>query len=195
MLLLAVLLKSVLFCDLDGPFLSFVKKERSHRAVSRNFPLLVPILILLSNCINSSSLFPVAILCTLLHRETTSFEVKYLHPPVGYSGPPSTINDPSIKSCPEEKTKYMKTFLKLLLLSVSIAARKTMLVKNQVCAPLAQYWNLSCLNEATNYSCNGDILVGSNGGHDLHLQEHPIVDKHLRLDHFPSFDCGIVHLV
>ena len=40
-----------------------------------NFPLRVQILILLSNCINSSSLFPVAILCTLLHRENTSFEV------------------------------------------------------------------------------------------------------------------------
>ena len=35
------------------------------------FPLLVPILILLSDCINSSSLFPVAIMCTLLHRENT----------------------------------------------------------------------------------------------------------------------------
>ena len=35
-----------------------------------NFPLRVQILILLSSCINSSSLFPVAILCTLLHRET-----------------------------------------------------------------------------------------------------------------------------
>ena len=46
-----------------------------------NFPLLVPILILLSDCINSSSLFPVAILCTLLHRENTSFEVWYLHSP------------------------------------------------------------------------------------------------------------------
>ena len=43
-----------------------------------NFPLLAPILILLSDCINSSSLFPVAILCTLLHRENTSFEVWYL---------------------------------------------------------------------------------------------------------------------
>ena len=43
-----------------------------------NFPLLVPILILLSDCINSSSLLPVAILCTLLHRENTSFEVWYL---------------------------------------------------------------------------------------------------------------------
>ena len=46
-----------------------------------NFPLLVPILILLSDCINSSSLVPVAILCTLLHRENTSFEVWYLHHP------------------------------------------------------------------------------------------------------------------
>ena len=46
-----------------------------------NFPLRVPILILLSCCINSSSLFPVAILCTLLHRENMSFEVRYLHTP------------------------------------------------------------------------------------------------------------------
>ena len=46
-----------------------------------NFPLLVLILILLSDCINSSSLFPVAVLCTLLHRENTSFEVWYLHTP------------------------------------------------------------------------------------------------------------------
>ena len=37
-----------------------------------NFPLLVPILNLLSCCSNSSSLFPVAILCTLLHRENMS---------------------------------------------------------------------------------------------------------------------------
>ena len=44
-----------------------------------NFPLRVQILILLSGCTNSSSLFPVAILCTLLHRENTSFEVWYLH--------------------------------------------------------------------------------------------------------------------
>ena len=33
------------------------------------FPLRVPILNLLSSCINSSQRFPVAILCTLLHRE------------------------------------------------------------------------------------------------------------------------------
>ena len=46
-----------------------------------NFPLRVQILILSSSCINSSSLFPVAILCTLLHRENTSFEVWYLHTP------------------------------------------------------------------------------------------------------------------
>ena len=46
-----------------------------------NFPLRVQILILLSCCSNSSSLFPVAILCTLLHRENTSFEVLYLHLP------------------------------------------------------------------------------------------------------------------
>ena len=44
-----------------------------------NFPLRVQILILLASCINSSSLFPVAILCTLLHRGNMSFEVWYLH--------------------------------------------------------------------------------------------------------------------
>ena len=43
-----------------------------------NFPLRVQILILSSSCINSSSLFPVAILCTLLHSGNTSFEVWYL---------------------------------------------------------------------------------------------------------------------
>ena len=46
-----------------------------------NFPLRGQLLILLSCCINSSSLFPVAILCTLLHRENMSFEVWYLHHP------------------------------------------------------------------------------------------------------------------
>ena len=70
-----------------------------------------------------------------------------------------------------------------------------MLVQSQVCALLAQYWNLSCSNEATNYSCNGNILVGSNGECDLRPQEHPFVDKHLRFDHFQSFDCGMFHLV
>ena len=45
-----------------------------------NFPLRVPILILLSCCSNSSSLFPVASLCTFLHRGNTSFEVWYLQP-------------------------------------------------------------------------------------------------------------------
>ena len=35
----------------------------------------------------------------------------------------------------------------------------------------------------------------SNGVYDLHLQEHPIVDKHLRLDHCQSFDYGIFHLI
>ena len=34
---------------------------------------------------------------------------------------------------------------------------------SQVCAPLAQCWNLSCLKSASNYSWNGHILVGSNG--------------------------------
>ena len=35
----------------------------------------------------------------------------------------------------------------------------------------------------------------SNGECDLHPQEHPIVDKLLRLDDFQSFDYGILDLV
>ena len=34
----------------------------------------------------------------------------------------------------------------------------------------------------------------SNGECDLHPQEHPIVDKDLRLDDFQSFDYGILGL-
>ena len=33
-----------------------------------------------------------------------------------------------------------------------------------------------------------NILVGSNDGYDLSPQEHPFVDKHLRLDHVQSFE-------
>ena len=53
-------------------------KDDSGFSTFLNFPLRVQILILLSCCNNSSSLFPVAILRTLLHRENTSFEVWYL---------------------------------------------------------------------------------------------------------------------
>ena len=35
----------------------------------------------------------------------------------------------------------------------------------------------------------------SNGECDLHPQEHPIVDKDLRLDDFQSFEYGILDLV
>ena len=52
--------------------------DNSGFSIFLNLPLHVPTLILLSCCIISSSLFPVAILCTLLHRENTSFEVWYL---------------------------------------------------------------------------------------------------------------------
>ena len=38
-------------------------------------------------------------------------------------------------------------------------------------------------------------LVKSDGGYDLHPQEHHIVGKVLRLDYFQSFDCGILDLV
>ena len=56
--------------------------SRNHiKSTIKNFPVLVPILILLPSCNNSSSLFPVAIMCTLLHRISTAFEVWYLHTP------------------------------------------------------------------------------------------------------------------
>ena len=55
---------------------------------------------------------------------------------------------------------------------------------------------IAYLNEATICSKSGEsILLRSNGGYDLHQQEHPIVDKDLRLDDFHSFDYGIHHLV
>ena len=56
-------------------------EENSGFSTFLNFPLRVQILILLSSCINSSSLFRGAILCTLLNRENTSFEVWYLQTP------------------------------------------------------------------------------------------------------------------
>ena len=59
--------------------LCYQAMDNSGFSIFLNFSLRVPILILLSCCINSSSLFPVAILYTLLHRENTSFEVWYLH--------------------------------------------------------------------------------------------------------------------
>ena len=60
------------------------------------FSVLVSIIHLLSGCMNWSSLFPVAIYCTLSHRENMSVEVLCLHPPVGYSRPLSAVNDPSV---------------------------------------------------------------------------------------------------
>ena len=41
----------------------------------------------------------------------------------------------------------------------------------------------------------GNILVLSNGECDLHLQEHPVVDKLLRLGDVESFEYGISDLV
>ena len=41
----------------------------------------------------------------------------------------------------------------------------------------------------------GEYSCGSNGGYDLHPQEHPIFGKVLRLDYFQSFDDGILDLV
>ena len=70
-----------------------------------------------------------------------------------------------------------------------------MLVRNQICAELAEYLNLSCSNEATNYFCNCNILMVSNGVYDLRPQDHPFVDKDLLFYQFESFDCGIVHIV
>ena len=59
-----------------------------------------------------------------------------------------------------------------------------MLVWSQIFAALAQYRNLSCSNEATNYFCNSYVLVASNDVYDLRPQDHPFVDKDLRLDQF-----------
>ena len=77
----------VMQCHAIIDVVSGVRVMLCHQAIDNsgfstflNFPLRVQILILLSCCINSSSQFPVAILCTLLHRENTSFEVWYLHP-------------------------------------------------------------------------------------------------------------------
>ena len=39
------------------------------------------------------------------------------------------------------------------------------------------------------------FLCSQNVGYDLHPQEHPIVDKVLRLDDFQSFNDGILDLV
>ena len=60
-----------------------------------NFPLRVKLLILSSSCINSSSLFPVAILCTLLHLENVILGVVFTHTVV-YNRPPSAVNDPYV---------------------------------------------------------------------------------------------------
>ena len=75
----------VMLCHQSMDVVISVRVMLCHQAIGNsgfstflNFPLRVQILILLSSCINSSSLFPVAILCTLLHRENTSFEVWYL---------------------------------------------------------------------------------------------------------------------
>ena len=55
-------------------------------------------------------------------------------------------------------------------------------------------FGIDCSNEATNYSCR-EYSCGSNGGYDLHPQEHPIFGKVLRLDCFQSFNDGILDLV
>ena len=43
--------------------------------------------------------------------------------------------------------------------------------------------------------CKASVLVGSNGGYDLHPPEHTIFGKVLRLDYFQSFDDGILDFV
>ena len=102
-----------------------------------NFPLLVPILISLSDCINSSSLFPVAILCTLLHRENTSWDggVAFTHT-IGHNRPPSTVNDPS--------TTKMNEFKKImpwrLVPNTSITSHPVLLVHGSSPWWLSQEW-------------------------------------------------------
>ena len=61
----------------NGHVVIGVRIVQCYHAIMANseFPHLVPIINLLSGCMISSSLFPVAIYCTLLHRENMSFEV------------------------------------------------------------------------------------------------------------------------
>ena len=74
---------SVMLCHQVMDIVIGVRVMLGHQAIDnsgfstflKNFPLRVQILILLSSCINSSSLFPVAILSTLLHRENMSFQI------------------------------------------------------------------------------------------------------------------------
>ena len=55
--------------------------------------------------------------------------------------------------------------------------------------------NLLLWMKATICSNSGSMLVRSNGECALHPQEHPIVDKNLRVDDFQSCDHGILDLV
>ena len=70
----------------------------SHRfSTFLNFPLRVPILNLLSCCSNSSSHFPVAILCTrFAPRKHVIERCGFLHTSSVTVDPPSAVNDPSV---------------------------------------------------------------------------------------------------
>ena len=67
----------------NGHVVIGVRIVHCYHAIMANseFPLLVPIINLLSGCMIWSSLFPAAIYCTLLHREYMSFELLCLHTP------------------------------------------------------------------------------------------------------------------
>ena len=60
------------------------------------FPLRVQILILLSCCNNSSQLLPVVIMCTHFAPKKYVIRGVVFTLPVGYSRPPSAVNDPSV---------------------------------------------------------------------------------------------------
>ena len=55
--------------------------------------------------------------------------------------------------------------------------------------------NIAYWNGATICSCSRSILFLTDEKCDLHLQEHPIVDKLLHLDYVQSFGHGIHDLV
>ena len=55
--------------------------------------------------------------------------------------------------------------------------------------------NPTCLSGASICSCIRSILFLTDDKCDLHLQEHPIVDKLLHLDYVQSFGHGILDLV
>ena len=84
---------------------------------------------------------------------------------------------------------------------VSIAGFVDLLLQSRQCLfevrsvpDLALYWNQSCSKKSTNYFCNFQSLVESNGGYDLRPQDHPF-GYISSIRPISSYSCGIYHLV